>query len=55
VNPALDRALEILQKFAIDVRNGKVSDDGLRFGAPWRGIHHALMTLNCAWSGQSFS
>ncbi|WJX40310.1 hypothetical protein P8452_27799 [Trifolium repens] len=31
VNPALDRALEILQKFAIDVRNGKVSDDGLRF------------------------
>lgn len=36
VNPAMDRALEILQKFAIDVRNGKVSDDKLRFGAPWR-------------------
>lgn len=36
MNPALDRALEILQKFAIDVRNGKVSDDKLRFGAPWR-------------------
>jgi len=32
----MDRALEILQKFAIDVRNGKVSDDKLRFGAPWR-------------------
>ncbi|XP_058787255.1 uncharacterized protein LOC131661666 [Vicia villosa] len=36
VNPALDGALEILQKFAIDVRNGKISDDRLRFGAPWR-------------------
>lgn len=36
VNPALDRALEILQKFAIDVYNGKVSKDKLRFGAPWR-------------------
>ncbi|KAK7407673.1 hypothetical protein VNO78_09682 [Psophocarpus tetragonolobus] len=36
VNPALDRALEILQKFAIDVYNGKVSEDKLRFGAPWR-------------------
>ncbi|MCH97012.1 hypothetical protein A2U01_0018005, partial [Trifolium medium] len=40
VNPALDRALEILQKFAIDVRNGKVPDDGLRFGAPWRHPPH---------------
>ncbi|KAK2388511.1 embryo defective [Trifolium repens] len=40
VNPALDRALEILQKFAIDVRSGKVSDDGLRFGAPWRHPPH---------------
>ncbi|RDX84525.1 hypothetical protein CR513_34411, partial [Mucuna pruriens] len=36
VNPALDRALEILRKFAIDVYNGKVSEDKLRFGAPWR-------------------
>lgn len=36
VNPAMDRALEILQKFAIDVRSGKVSKDKLRFGAPWR-------------------
>ncbi|GAU38394.1 hypothetical protein TSUD_147620 [Trifolium subterraneum] len=40
VNPALDRALEILQKFAIDVHNGKVPDDGLRFGAPWRNPPH---------------
>nr|KYP55955.1 hypothetical protein KK1_002182 [Cajanus cajan] len=36
VNPALDRALEILQKFANDVYKGKVSKDKLRFGAPWR-------------------
>ncbi|KAK7339744.1 hypothetical protein VNO77_20426 [Canavalia gladiata] len=36
VNPALERALEILQKFAIEVYNGKVSKDRLRFGAPWR-------------------
>ncbi|RZB42591.1 hypothetical protein D0Y65_053249 [Glycine soja] len=36
VNPALDEALEILQKFAVDVYNGKVSEDRLRFGAPWR-------------------
>ncbi|KAI4308395.1 hypothetical protein L6164_031475 [Bauhinia variegata] len=36
VDPAMDRALEIVQKFAIDVRNGKVSKDKLRFGAPWR-------------------
>ncbi|XP_057754481.1 uncharacterized protein LOC130973824 [Arachis stenosperma] len=36
LNPAMDRALEILQKFAIDVCNGEVSKDRLRFGAPWR-------------------
>lgn len=36
MNPALDEALEILQKFAVDVYNGKVSEDRLRFGAPWR-------------------
>ena len=36
MNPALDEALEILQKFAVDVYNGKVSEDTLRFGAPWR-------------------
>lgn len=32
----MDRALEILQNFAMDVRAGKVSKDKLRFGAPWR-------------------
>ncbi|CAJ1964194.1 unnamed protein product [Sphenostylis stenocarpa] len=36
VNPALDKALEILQKFSIDVHNGQVSKDKLRFGAAWR-------------------
>lgn len=32
----MDGALEILQNFAVNVRNGKVSKDGLRFGAAWR-------------------
>jgi len=36
VNPAMDRALEFLQKFSIDVHNGKISEDRLRFGAAWR-------------------
>ncbi|KAM6565185.1 hypothetical protein CsatB_025183 [Cannabis sativa] len=36
VNPAMDRALELLQKFAADARSGKISEDKLRFGAPWR-------------------
>ncbi|QCE05018.1 hypothetical protein DEO72_LG9g18 [Vigna unguiculata] len=36
VNPAMDRALELLQKFAIDVHSGKISEDRLRFGAAWR-------------------
>ncbi|XP_074365551.1 uncharacterized protein LOC141706668 [Apium graveolens] len=36
VNPAMDKALSLLQKFAVDARSGKVSKDKLRFGAPWR-------------------
>lgn len=32
----MDRALALLQKFAADARNGKISKDKLRFGAPWR-------------------
>ncbi|KAK4404000.1 hypothetical protein Sango_0768600 [Sesamum angolense] len=36
VNPAMDKALLLLEKFAIDVQSGKVSKDRLRFGAPWR-------------------
>ncbi|CAL5406251.1 unnamed protein product [Camellia sinensis] len=36
VNPAMDKALSLLQRFANDARNGKFSKDRLRFGAPWR-------------------
>ncbi|XP_039159969.1 uncharacterized protein LOC104424723 isoform X1 [Eucalyptus grandis] len=36
VNPAMDKALKILQKFAADVRCGQIPKDRLRFGAPWR-------------------
>lgn len=36
VNPAMDKALSIVQKFAKDARAGKISKDRLRFGAPWR-------------------
>ena len=36
VNPAIDKALSILQKFADDARGGKIPKDRLRFGSPWR-------------------
>lgn len=36
VNPAMDRALSLLQKFALDAQKGKIPKDKLRFGAPWR-------------------
>ncbi|MFS7921963.1 hypothetical protein Hanom_Chr03g00243061 [Helianthus anomalus] len=36
VNPAMDRALSLLEKFAVDALNGKIPKDKLRFGAPWR-------------------
>lgn len=36
INPAMDRALRILQNFAADARKGKLPKDKLRFGAPWR-------------------
>ncbi|XP_024047737.1 uncharacterized protein LOC102613028 isoform X2 [Citrus sinensis] len=36
VNPAMDKALLLLQKFAFDAKNGRVLEDKLRFGAPWR-------------------
>ncbi|MCD9561524.1 hypothetical protein HAX54_020687 [Datura stramonium] len=36
VNPAMDRALSLLQKFAVDARNGRILKDKLCFGAPWR-------------------
>lgn len=36
VNPAIDKTLSLLQKFAVDAQSGKISKDRLRFGAPWR-------------------
>lgn len=36
VNPALESALAILQKFASDAHEGKIPKDRLQFGAPWR-------------------
>ncbi|KAG8390548.1 hypothetical protein BUALT_Bualt01G0094900 [Buddleja alternifolia] len=36
VNPAMDKALLLLEKFAVDSQSGKISKDRLRFGAPWR-------------------
>lgn len=32
----MDKALLLLQKFAFDAKNGRVLEDKLRFGAPWR-------------------
>lgn len=36
VNPAMEKALLLLQKFAFDAKNGRTPEDKLRFGAPWR-------------------
>lgn len=36
VNPAMESALAMLQIFASDVRNGKIPESQLHFGAPWR-------------------
>ncbi|PAN11731.1 hypothetical protein PAHAL_2G210200 [Panicum hallii] len=36
VNPAMEAALQMLQKFASDVREGKIPENRLSFGAPWR-------------------
>ncbi|KAL9265906.1 hypothetical protein AKJ16_DCAP18925 [Drosera capensis] len=36
VNPAMDKALSLVEKFAEDAASGKISKDRLRFGAPWR-------------------
>ncbi|XP_011628196.1 uncharacterized protein LOC18447323 [Amborella trichopoda] len=41
VNPAMEAALIILQNFAFDASNGKISEDRLRFGAPWRHPPHS--------------
>lgn len=36
VNPAMEKALSLLQRFALDAHNGKIPKGRLRFGAPWR-------------------
>uniref|UniRef100_A0ACD5U5F9 Uncharacterized protein n=1 Tax=Avena sativa TaxID=4498 RepID=A0ACD5U5F9_AVESA len=36
VNPAMQTALGMVQKFASDVREGKIPENRLTFGAPWR-------------------
>ncbi|KAL9255293.1 hypothetical protein AKJ16_DCAP17985 [Drosera capensis] len=36
VNPGMDKASSLIEKFAEDTANGKISQDRLRFGAPWR-------------------
>lgn len=36
VNPAMDKALLLLQKFAVDAQRGRILKDRLRFGSPWR-------------------
>ena len=36
MNPAMQTALSMVQKFASDVREGKVPENRLSFGAPWR-------------------
>ncbi|KAF9688263.1 hypothetical protein SADUNF_Sadunf02G0179100 [Salix dunnii] len=36
VNPAMDKAQELLQKFANDAKSGKIPKDRLRFGSPWK-------------------
>lgn len=32
----MDKALSLVEKFAVDARSGKIPNDRLRFGAPWR-------------------
>lgn len=36
VNPGMEAALLILERFALDAYNGKISKDILCFGSPWR-------------------
>lgn len=36
MNPAMESALAIQKNFASDVRNVKVPENKLQFGAPWR-------------------
>ncbi|KAF8409626.1 hypothetical protein HHK36_005704 [Tetracentron sinense] len=51
VNPAMESALFILQKFAVDAQNGRISKDKLRFGSAWRHPPHTdNPTLRLEWA-----
>ncbi|XP_078171011.1 uncharacterized protein LOC144565205 isoform X1 [Carex rostrata] len=41
VNPAMELALDILKKFASDAHQGKIPENRMFFGAPWRQPPHA--------------
>lgn len=43
----MDKALLLLEKFAVDAQNGKIPEDTLRVGAPWR---HPPKTDVAAWA-----
>ncbi|CAH9086807.1 unnamed protein product [Cuscuta europaea] len=47
VNPAMDKALSRVQKFANDVHSGRIPKDKLCFGAPWRNLPHANDQASC--------
>lgn len=36
VDPAMESALNIIQKFVSDAKNGKIPDTRFSFGTPWR-------------------
>lgn len=36
MNPAMDKAVSLIQRFAVDANSGKISQDRFCFGAPWR-------------------
>ncbi|KAK8546687.1 hypothetical protein V6N13_067882 [Hibiscus sabdariffa] len=46
-NPSMDKALMILQKFAIDAQSGKTLEDKLRFGSPWRHLPPSKDPATC--------
>ncbi|VFQ60727.1 unnamed protein product [Cuscuta campestris] len=47
VNPAMDKALSSIQKFANDAHSGKIPKDKLCFGAPWRNLSHPGDQVAC--------
>ncbi|KAH7684276.1 P-loop containing nucleoside triphosphate hydrolase protein [Dioscorea alata] len=47
VNPAMESALVMLQKFACDVHDGKIPENRLPFGSPWRHPPHSSHPAVC--------